>query len=1384
MKVKGKKLIIPIGVAIVLAITGTVLGLNGYFGGGSSIPSDTFTRGLVGYWSLDEGSGQTAFDATDNNNDGTLGTTTSSGSDDPKWTTGKVGGALQFDGSDDFVNLGATPLSSVTAGTISFWMKPDNFTADGGNWQEDGVFCKGAVYAAIVLPVVGGNNKIRYFYNDGVVRQFDSNFNFSTGEWYHIAYTWDSGGTELYIDGSVDATSALTFTNMASAGLTEDFIIGRNLTIAEHASLLYYDGLIDEVRIYNRALSAEEVRYHYNRGGPVAHWTFDEGNGTTTYDMTDNDNDGYFGSTTTSPTWVAGKYGTALSFDGTDDYVSIPIISGLSTTQTIEMWFKSASFSSGMNQYLMQEGTDVYAIQIYDGNNNNGLPTITFNNQLGTPAYELPIANTWYHLVAIWNGNGTGSVYINSVLVLSFTGTNPTPSTITMGQYAGGSYNFNGLIDDVRIYNYARTPDEIALDYNAGFAARFGPQSSCEEDPGSCMDYGLVGYWNLEEGGGTYAYDNSDYSNAGTLGGYAGATSSDPKWTTGIKPLSGGTSGGSALQFDGKDDYVDAGNDSSLDLTGEITIEAWVKLSGDTGTYQNAVRKEDAYLLFDVDVSYGWVSIYIKQATGWKETRFTQTPSWFQDSWHHVVGTFDGTYLKAYIDGQFDKQESHPGAIVTSVYELGIGCKGGVWEHCFDGLIDDVRIYNRALSAEEIRYHYNRGGPVAHWRFDEGNGTTTYDSSNNSNDGQFMTAASSPTWTTGKYGTALSFDGTDDYVSLVPNTSLEPSQFSIEAWVKGKGNGQIYVYYPKGAHADGRGVTISPTSISFGDADGSWAYVSRVSSHDSNTWTYITAVYDGSVMKLYVNGIFDNSATEGITWTDGAGPNPPSKTAVVGVGYNSGYQSYFNGLIDDVRIYNYARTPSQIQQDYNEGMAAHFGPIGEGIPTKDCDNDPAACMDYGLVGYLPFDEGSGSLAYDASENSNDGTLGTTTAVGSDDPRWATGIKPLSGGVSGGSALQFDGKDDYVDAGNNSSLDVHANNFSIELWAKFDDSGTVRYLLQKGSYATSLYQIRRLATNNLRIVVEDYSDANYDYYDTATTFPASSNWYHIVAVWTRSTGIWKVYINGVEDGQVTVSAGGTPSVNGTVSLRIGTENTVANPFNGLIDEVRIYNRALSAEEIRYHYNRGGPVAHWTFDEGDGQTAYDESNNSNDGTLTNGPTWVQGKYDSALSFDGVDDYVYIGANTSIKPAKAITVGAWVKTSQSTGVMAVYRYRLYGEAIYISGGKAEFDISPSSPPYPAVRDSVSISDGNWHYIVGTYDSSLASDNVKLYVEGVLRDTANETRDIYYGSGYAAIGRDGDYDGTYFNGLIDDVRIYNYARTPSQILQDYNAGLSAHFQ
>ncbi len=1117
-----RKLTLPIIIAIAVVLLsgiGIVGALNGFFGGGGSIPSDTFTRGLVGYWGFDEGSGTTAYDGSGNSNTGTL-------TNGPKWASGKVGGAVQFDGVDDYVNFSSIVTDPQNDFTVMGWAKI--LSGVGSNSK---VFCWGNITndaPFVCLDDGQGGGILRFVIRNDASAAFSAlsnNVGFETGVWHYLVGVRNGNTLTAYVDGQPGTPT----TDTIGAVTTNRNAIGR---ITRLNSTAYFNGLIDEVRIYNRALTDAEVKFHYNRGGPVGQWTFDEGNGKVAFDSSGNNNSGHlhgpalnfdggdyvnvvsasslnptsaisisawikastvsgtdqivakFGTgggdrqyaleldggilgmfirksddsnwvsavdtvavstgswyhavgtfdgsyvrvykngilvgTSTqytgtinsgtgqpvhtggfsgnyfdgiideariynralsateilehfrgkytdnsgtvglwhfdentgytaydsssngnngtlgdgvctagtcpawvnyAPTWTTGKNGTALSFDGVDDYVSITSSASFAFGTgdfTWSLWTYPTAFGSEYNMFVGFGSLNPYfAIRIV------GATKYLHFYMGGTFEVVYPfVANTWYY-VTVRRTSGVVELYINGI---KLSGSGNLADSISQQAGAIGrwgtnsSYYFNGSIDDVRIYNYARTPDEIALDYNAGFAAHFGPSSSCDEDPGACMDYGLVGNWAMDEGSGTTAYDKSDYANNGTL-------TNGPKWATGIKPLSGGASGGGALSFDGVDDYVDAGSAASLNLTNAISVELWVNpitLKADSYIAAHGTYQSKGWVIYGTSAE---VDIWMANAGG--GVYGIASPVLAVNQWTNIAFTYDGINLRTYINSVLKDIDALTAPIDygTKTKTLFAFQESGNAARYFNGLIDDVRIYNRALTATEIRYHYNRGGPVAYWKFDEGEGDTAYDESNNNNDGNLAGTcpggSTCPTWVAGKYGSALSFDGTDEYVSVPDSVSLGiTNALTISAWVKTTVEGEYGRYVGINGGYDLGYESTDETKVRW-EQNGvapSTVLNSASGAVPKNVWNHVVGTYDKDAgannRKIYVNGIkiAEDTAT-------GAMSDP---SAPVGIGALGNNTQFFGGLIDDVRIYNYARTTEQIYQDYNAGLSTHF----------------------------------------------------------------------------------------------------------------------------------------------------------------------------------------------------------------------------------------------------------------------------------------------------------------------------------------------------------------------------------------------------------------------------------------------------------------------------
>ncbi|HVV14834.1 MAG TPA: LamG-like jellyroll fold domain-containing protein, partial [Candidatus Paceibacterota bacterium] len=272
------------------------------------------------------------------------------------------------------------------------------------------------------------------------------------------------------------------------------------------------------------------------------------------------------------------------------------------------------------------------------------------------------------------------------------------------------------------------------------------------------------------------------------------------------------------------------------------------------------------------------------------------------------------------------------------------------------------------------------------------------------------------------------------------------------------------------------------------------------------------------------------------------------------------------------------------------------------------------------------------------------------------------------------------------------------------------------------------------------------------------------------------------------------------------LRLGKSvDTYWQALAGSLDDVRVYNRVLSATEVRQLYQLGGGkassgaalqngttlasglVGYWSFNGADVTDKVYDRAGTNNGYFYNAATSsakVQGKLGQGLQFNGTSAYVRVPDAAAIDN-NAFTVSAWIKYtgSQLGGIMSkasggTEMLLLVGGGTCgnaTASGKIRFDVSVSSS-IACADSSASYNDGKWHLVTATRDGS-GTGNMVLYVDGAQVATATKTGDMTT-SQPLAIGQHIPASTWYFNGTMDEVRLYNRALSAAEVLQLYNLG------
>lgn len=527
---------------------------------------------------------------------------------------------------------------------------------------------------------------------------------------------------------------------------------------------------------------------------------------------------------------------------------------------------------------------------------------------------------------------------------------------------------------------------------------------------------------------------------------------------------------------------------------------------------------------------------------------------------------------------------------------------------------------------------------------------------------------------------ALDFDGVDDYVALPDNNPiwLPQEDFTLSCWVYFHEDAtttnefildlnfsQSGDYYNRLGYGL---VRVASGNIAFRmiSGDGVEEYLDSVTIAGKQRWYHVIAVRDGTTQTLYIDNNLDNSRTCSATPVDFVGNYDNDEVNIGRYSRNgSPFDWHTNGLIDEAAIYDRALTETEIEDIYHNGVFA----------------------DANLVGYWDFEEGSGQVAGDGSSNGNDGQLGSTSLVDSSDPLWTSylerdrylvshwkldetggtiaedSVGDNNGVVNGATwddgkidgALYFNGVSDYVDIPYDSSLDINpSDGITVSVWIKLDsyppeNEQAPIFGLFTGYDAKNFLTLTK---NSHEILWFQYPPTDGD---LSSIKPDLDKWYHISVV--QNATYRAIYINGVldsSDNNPESYSGDPPD-----TIRIGNWSLPNYHFHGVIDDVRIYNTALMAEEIREIYEEAVMTYHV---DGAG------GSNGNDG-LTRETAFATIQYGIDTAEDG--DTVLVWPGVYNESLFFLNKGITVKSADDAAVLEAVGVGVYCAQLYTLEG-----------------------------------------------------------------------------------------------------------------
>ena len=890
---------------------------------------------------------------------------------------------------------------------------------------------------------------------------------------------------------------------------------------------------------------------------------FDETSGTTSVNLAPGGNNGTH---VNSPGVNLGSYvANSLNFNGANQYVAVPDYPAINPgtgNLSIDAWVIRSSQSGNTVRVIVDKRdlktTVGYSLAVSFGNLVFQLSGTNYRDT-GT----VPADDKWHFVAVTVNRTSTtgGKFYVDGLPTGTFDPTgqpgslNNTAPFMVASSLLGGNIPWLGSVDEVEFFRRALAATEIQSIYKAGTYGKC--KHACVPVPAN------VALWlPFDETSGTASVNLAPGGNNGThingpsvnLGSYVA----------------------NSLNFNGANQYVSVPDYAAINPgTGDLSIDAWVKRSPGAPNSPPSIivdkRNPSSGIGYSLSLSYG--NLIFQLADG-SYTNYRDTggvvPA--DNKWHFVAVTVtrnSTTGGQFYVDGVATSTfnpTGRPGSLNnTGAFWVGAS---PMWGNVpWLGGIDEVEFFHRALTPTEVQSIYTAGsngkckpGCVAApanlglWLpFDETSGLVAENLVPGGNNG---TKINSPSINLGGYvAHSLCFNGANQYVTVPDYPAINPGtgNLSLDAWVKraaGAPNSPPSIIADKRDPNTGVGYSLS---LSYGQlifqlstpGYGFTNYRDTIGAVPAdNQWHFVAVtVTRNNTMggQFFVDGvpttIFDPTGEPGSL--NNTSPFQVASSLL------AGGDIPWLGCIDEVEFFQRALAATEIQGIYNAGS---YGKCKHG-----CQPAPVS-----LVMWLPLDETSGTTTANYVSPANYGTKVNTPGV-------VSGAYVLN-------SLNFNGVNQYVTVPNYPAIEIGTNDLTIDAWVNRPINGPnslPSVILDKRDPNTGIGYSLSVSYGRLILTM---SGVNYAT-PGSTIVPPDGHWHFVAVSLSQKTGtpLGSFYIDGV---LVSTFAPAQTNLKNTNHLAVGTGEVGGNrPWLGGLDEIEIFNRALSAAELQGIYNAG-------------------------------------------------------------------------------------------------------------------------------------------------------------------------------------------------------------------